>query len=131
MIIKYLKGMGCLVFLVILCGCQFGTSNGGLNGRVTLWHSWSAEEALILEEVLEQFQEIHPDVQIITTAFPYNQILTEFMVAGEEGLGPTLLLGTDNWISELADARDNPPYLSRVRGIRFVQSTQFGSDTLS
>jgi len=28
MIAKYLKGMGGLVLLLILCGCQFGTPNG-------------------------------------------------------------------------------------------------------
>jgi maltose-binding protein MalE len=93
-----------LVFLLSLYGCQLVPPDEGLNGRITLWHSWTAEEALILEETLDQFQEIHPDVQIITTAFPYNQILAEFIVAGEEGLGPTLLLGTDSWISDLADA---------------------------
>lgn len=103
MIAKYFKGIGCLILLLILCGCQFDTPDVGLNGRVTLWHSWTPDEALVLEKALDQFQEIHPNVQIITTAFPYDQILTEFMVAGKEGLGPSLLLGTDNWIGDLAD----------------------------
>ena len=79
MIAKYLKGMGCLVFFLILCSCQSNSPDGQLKGRVSLWHSWTPEEALILEEVLDQFKEIHPDVQIITTAFPYDQILPELM----------------------------------------------------
>jgi hypothetical protein len=50
MIAKYLKGIGTSIFLLILCGCQFGTPGGGLNGRVTLWHRWPPEDALILEQ---------------------------------------------------------------------------------
>lgn len=99
-----MKIFWCLIFLLLLCGCQLNPPDDDLNGRITLWHSWSPPEELILEETLAQFQEIHPNVQIINTAFPYNKILAEFMVAGKEGLGPTLILGTDNWISDLADA---------------------------
>jgi len=59
---------------------------------------------IVLEQALSQFQEIHPNVSIITTAFPDDQILTEFMVAAKEGLGPTLPLGVDSWVGDLADA---------------------------
>ena len=104
MIAKYSKGMGGLILLLILCGCQIGTPNDGLNGRITLWHSWPPADAFVLEQALSQFQEIHPNVEITTTAFPGDQIFTEFMAAGEEGLGPTLFLGIDSWVGDLADA---------------------------
>jgi len=93
-----------LIFLLLLSGCQSNAPNEGLNGRVTLWHSWSPGEAVVLEETLDQFEEIHPDVHISTVAFPYDQLLAEFILAGAEGLGPTLLLGADNWLGDLADA---------------------------
>jgi maltose-binding protein MalE len=92
------------MFFLMLSSCQRNASNEGLNGRVTIWHSWPSGEAVVLEETLDQFQEIHPDVHISTVAFPYDQLLAEFMLAGAEGLGPTLLLGTDSWLGDLVDA---------------------------
>ena len=93
----------CLIFLLVLSSCQLNTPDEGLNGRITIWHSWSPGETVILNETLTQFQEIHPQVHISTVAFPYDQLLDEFMTAGTEGLGPTLLFGTDSWIGDLAE----------------------------
>ena len=84
-----------LIFLLALSSCQLNSPDEGLNGRITIWHSWSPGETVILNETLTQFQEIHPNVHISTVAFPYDQLLDEFMTAGTEGLGPTLLLGTN------------------------------------
>ena len=92
-----------LIFLLVLSSCQLNPSDEGLNGRITIWHSWSPGEMGILNETLTQFQEIHPNVKISTVAFPYDQLLDEFMTAGTEGLGPTLLLGTDSWVGDLAE----------------------------
>ena len=93
-----------LIFILTMSSCQQGDAAEKLSGRVTLWHSWSPAEAQILGQALEEFQELHPDVQVITTAFPNDQIYSEFLVAGMEGLGPTLLLGLDSWVGDLADA---------------------------
>jgi len=93
-----------LILLLILSGCQQNSPDEDLNGRITLWHSWSPAEAVILDETLVQFQEIHPNVHISKVAFPYDQLFAEFMLAGKEGLGPTLFLGTDSWIGDLADS---------------------------
>lgn len=90
-----------LLLLLIMVGCRQAVSEDELNGRVTLWHSWSPAEATVLEEALAQFQEIHPDVLIITLSLPEDQILEEFLDAGHSGLGPGLLIGDDSWIGEL------------------------------
>jgi len=101
---RHLKIICLSVFLLIMSSCQLTPSTEELNGRVTLWHSWPPIEALILEQALAQFQEIHPNVQIITTAFPEEQIFSEFLISGKDGLGPTLLLGRDSWVGDLAEA---------------------------
>jgi arabinogalactan oligomer/maltooligosaccharide transport system substrate-binding protein len=106
-----------LIFLLVLSSCQLNAPDKGLNGRITIWHSWSTEETVILNETLTQFQEIHPNVHISSIAFPYDQILAEFMEAGKEGLGPTLIFGTDSWIGDLVDAgliRPLPPDLAKL-----------------
>ena len=104
MIGRRLKVTGLLLLLLATVSCQSNVADDELNGRVTLWHSWTAAEAEVLDEALSQFQEIHPKVQIITFALPQDQILKEFTAAGNDGLGPGLLIGTDSWIGELADS---------------------------
>ncbi len=92
------------LLLLGLSGCQSARSGDELSGRVTLWHRWPPEEAAVLEEALAEFQEIHPHAQIATVALPEDEILSEFIDAGNDGLGPGLLLADDDWIGDLAAA---------------------------
>lgn len=125
MLANQLKSVGCLIFLLVLCACQFESISVRLNGRITVWHSWTPEEALVLEQALDQFREIHPEVKITTTAIPHDQILAEFTVAGKEGLGPTLLLGNDSWIGDLADAGLISPLSSNLAALDLFNSRNF------
>ncbi|MCP4168662.1 MAG: extracellular solute-binding protein [Chloroflexi bacterium] len=118
-----------LLWLLLMGGCQATPGDDdALRGRVTLWHSWPPMEAAILEEALSEFQEIQKDVQVITVVLPEDELLEQFIEAGEDGFGPDLLLGDDSWIKELADAgliRANGPniYLASrldTRGVALV-----------
>lgn len=93
-----------LIVLVMLAGCSGEADDDELSGRVTLWHSWSESEAAILGDALAEFQELHPDVRVIPVALPEDHILEEFMTAGNDGLGPDVLIGTNSWIGELVNA---------------------------
>jgi len=89
--------------LLFIGGCQSNGQDEELKGRFTLWHSWSQNDAILLEEALKQFEEIHPQVRIITVAMSEGQMLQEFHRVGNDGLGPGLMIGDDAWISELAN----------------------------
>jgi arabinogalactan oligomer/maltooligosaccharide transport system substrate-binding protein len=93
-----------MFLLLVTFSCRSTVVDDELNGRITLWHSWSAAEAGVLDEALSEFQEIHPSVKIITFALPEDQILKEFAAAGKDGLGPGILIGSDSWIGELAES---------------------------
>jgi arabinogalactan oligomer/maltooligosaccharide transport system substrate-binding protein len=95
---------GIIFLLLILSGCQSSAGDDELEGRISLWHSYSPEEARVLQEALTQFEEIHPKVQIITIAMPEGQMLEQFYKVGNNGLGPGLMIGDDSWISDLADS---------------------------
>lgn len=117
MLVKQWKSIGYFVFLLVLSSCQLTSSNDQLSGRVTIWHTWTPEETLVLDQALAEFEEIHPNVHIVSVAFSYDQILAEFMEAGKEGLGPTLIFGTNSWIGDLVDAgliRPLPPDLAKL-----------------
>lgn len=96
--------IGWLLFmLLMLAGCQTDTADDELSGRVTLWHSWSESEATVLDEALAEFQELHPQARVIPVALPEDHILEEFITAGNDGLGPDILIGTSSWIGELVN----------------------------
>ena len=126
-----------LLFLMLLIvSCRESLPDDELNGRITLWHSWSAAEAAVLEEVLAQFQEIHPNVRIISIALPEDHILEEYIQSGDAGLGPGLLIGNDSWIGELVntglirpvsvDETNSALFNSRNRALTQYQDQVFG-----
>lgn len=125
-----------LLLLLTMASCQTTLPDDELSGRIILWHSWSSAEAAVLEEALAEFQEIHPGVHIVEFALPEEQILTEFYDAGNDGLGPGLLIGTDSWIGELANSGliqslssdGTPPALldSRNSALAQYEHQQFG-----
>lgn len=103
---RHLIPILCLLWaLPIIGACQpiSAESDQELRGRITLWHSWTGQEAAELGAVLAQFQEIHPNVQIVELALPEDQILAEFRAAAENGLAPGVMIGQDQWIRELVD----------------------------
>jgi arabinogalactan oligomer/maltooligosaccharide transport system substrate-binding protein len=124
------------VLVLMIVSCQAAASDDELSGRITLWHSWSAAEAVVLEEALAQFQELHPKVRVIPAALPADRILEEFIEAGNDGLGPALLIGADSWIGELVNTglirplvpfgAENTLFNSRNRALTQYQDQVFG-----
>ena len=98
-----------MIFLALLClaliGCQSTPENlGALSGRIILWHSWTPEETLVLDQALADFQEINPQVTVISLVLPPNELLERFSQSAQDGLGPDLMLGSKDWIGSLATA---------------------------
>lgn len=93
-----------LIIFLLFAGCQIASPEDEVGGRITLWHSWPEEDAVVLDEALAQFEEIYPNVRIASVALPRDQLLDEFYEAGNDGLGPAVLIGNDSWIGELASA---------------------------
>lgn len=90
-----------LMLMLLLVSCQTNSGKNDLKGRLIVWHSWSPAEVVELEAAFEQFEEIHPDVQIVSVSLPEDQFLEELVKAGQAGLGPSLLSakmsGLANW----------------------------------
>ena len=96
--------IGSLLLLLLICiGCQADVADDELNGRITLWHSWSPSEFVILNAALEEFQELHPEVRITAVSLPEEQLLESLYDAGNDGLGPDLFLGQDRWLGDLVE----------------------------
>ncbi|MCA9950494.1 MAG: extracellular solute-binding protein [Anaerolineales bacterium] len=94
-----------LILLFWLIGCQTSTTNDNtLNGRITVWHKRQPPESLVLETALNTFQEANPQVEIVSVYIPPDQFLDEFKDSAKDGLAPDLIIGSEAWLPELAEA---------------------------
>lgn len=94
-----------LLLSLVLAACRAVQDNDDeLSGTVILWHGWSPRDTRLLEEVLDDYEEIHPGVSIVEVAVPAEELNSRYQGAAAEGLGPDLLLGNSNSIRELANS---------------------------
>ena len=70
---------------------------------VTVWHSWSDSEVVVLEDVLQAFQKVYPDVYFDVLYVPFDDLLRTFQAAAYRGAGPSILLAPAEWGPQLYD----------------------------
>lgn len=87
-----------------LVGCQANEAdNGQLHGRILLWHSWSEADTAVLGQMLQEFERINPNVTVIIAAIPAEELRARYEATVPQGLGPNLLIGSADWIPDLAE----------------------------
>jgi len=86
------------------CGSQQPAPEAALEGRILLWHDWDEAQAQVLDRLIREFTIIHPRVTIIQSAIPQDELLERFRTRANLGLGPDLLIGSSDWVAELAEA---------------------------
>ena len=64
---------------------------------VTIWHSWSPAETQTLEDVIQSFQNIYPNIKFVLTYVPLDELQGNYERAAYLGNGPSLLLGPADW----------------------------------
>jgi len=70
---------------------------------VSIWHSWSDAEVVILEDVLQAFQKVYPQVYFDVLYIPFDDLLRTFQAAAYRGAGPSILLAPAEWGPQLYD----------------------------
>ncbi|MFN2232667.1 MAG: hypothetical protein ACK2U1_00460 [Anaerolineales bacterium] len=70
-----------ILLLLLLAGCQSDQDTGALRSSVTLWHSWAPSEAAVLDKAITQFEELHPEVDVIVVSLPDDEVLDVFLDA--------------------------------------------------
>lgn len=68
------------------CGLRLG--DGAENGRILLWHTWQGAGAQLLEELILEYNELHPEVSIIAVPVSPHSIVARFQDRSASGLGP-------------------------------------------
>ena len=88
--------------------------------RLLVWHDWPEAEASILTELLDSYQDLDPDLELIVEHVPSEEIEARFATEVRSGFGPDVLIGADAaLLSELVDD-------GAVRGISSTQTERYG-----
>lgn len=125
---KYLAAKLALLMVSLwLVSCQAASATSSLDsGKILLWHGWPETEAVALNGIIARFNEVYPNLNVISQAVPANSLRQQYEQAASLGLGPDVLIGPGEWLTPLADqeiVRDLLPfapqtddYLSRAVG---------------
>ncbi len=100
-------GAGFLIVLLILLllGCNSDTQADDVqDGRILLWHTWSGTDEEALNELLANFNEVYPQIQVISISYTPDDLRAAFVEAASRGLGPDIIIGAQLWTPELVDA---------------------------
>ena len=93
-----------LITMFYLVACSNSSPSGAVTGEILLWHDWSGADAELLNELVNKFSTIHPEMTVVTQSFPADTLQEKFMHSVTSGLGPDLLIGQAAWAQEFADA---------------------------
>lgn len=96
--------------LLLLCvslpllACRPAPADVVRGGAILLWHGWDEEETAVLHNILDQFADVHPEITVIAEAVAANELEARYKEAASSGLGPDLVIGSSDWVAELAQA---------------------------
>ncbi len=99
------EGILLIVLLVLMVGCSGDApTDADQEGRVLLWHTWGGADEEALNELLDNFNDVYPEIQVISISYSPDGLKDSFVEAATRGLGPDIVIGLQLWTPDLADA---------------------------
>ncbi len=76
-----------------------------LAGNVLIWHTFADDDADALNRVITAYEKLNPGINVhqLSTS-TREELLEQYLVAVNSGLGPDLILGDSEWITSLAES---------------------------
>lgn len=115
-----------LIIILILVACSppvapTSRPQTQRGGSIALWHFWDGEEEQVLNELLDRFATIYPNVNVLELSIPIadssmppdEQLFEQFLYYARQGLGPDIIIIPAQWERELIDShliQDLTPY---------------------
>jgi arabinogalactan oligomer/maltooligosaccharide transport system substrate-binding protein len=94
-----------LLLLLLLGGCGGAASFlEAPEPHILFWHDWSGSDATLLNQLLNNFAQLRPDLDVVDTELAASTLESEFVVRFGEGLEPDLLLTNAATAQELIAA---------------------------
>ncbi len=100
-----------VLLLVLLTACSQSFLTGEteqlerLQGSLLVWHPFEGENAKIFTDFLDEFAQVHPEIQLLSEYIPQNELSTRFIKQAKAGLGPTMVIDFSRQIPDMARAK--------------------------
>ena len=85
-----------LAIALLLSGClnTVPEAKERVRGRLLIWHPFEGKEAETLNNMLDQYRELYPQIKVISEFFPEKIISEQFRQKSQSGLGPDLMISS-------------------------------------
>src|SRR4051812_34687016 len=97
------------IALLLFASCSLSANRAtdqSLRGRMLLWHALPRSEADALNQVVNSFAELNPNVSVKVQVFSDSvELQDDFINAATNGLGPDLILAPSSWVPPLAGSQ--------------------------
>ncbi|GJM40207.1 MAG: hypothetical protein DHS20C20_04890 [Ardenticatenaceae bacterium] len=98
-----------------------------MQGRILFWHDWDGEDTAVLNELIDGFHALHPEVRVVTIAVPSGMLRQRYEETASLGLGPDLLILSDADVRPFADTNLIRPLLDEEINAEKFLSTALDS----
>jgi multiple sugar transport system substrate-binding protein len=94
--------VGAGVAALVLSGCG-GSDDASGDGpvEVTVWHYWDGTNADAFDDLADQYNESHPDVEIKTSMVPNADFLTKLRTSASSHTLPDIAIGDLVWVPQI------------------------------
>jgi ABC-type glycerol-3-phosphate transport system substrate-binding protein len=87
--------------LLVSAACGGGDDGGGVV-KVTFWHAMGGPLGRVLTSLIDEFNETHPDIEIVSVSMGrYTALSQKIMAAVAAGKPPVIAQAYENWTIEL------------------------------
>jgi maltose-binding protein MalE len=98
-----------LAVVLTACGQNLGEPSrdrlGELQGKLSLWHPFERENAQIFDSFLNNFLQLHPEIDLVSESIPPSQIMGRFTQQQNAGLGPGAMVAFARHIPEMVEKK--------------------------
>ncbi|ACK72208.1 extracellular solute-binding protein family 1 [Gloeothece citriformis PCC 7424] len=95
-----------ILLIFLLTACSLDSLNQILNqqGELLIWYSFQGKIAEIIKDSFGEFQQLNPEIQILSEYLPQNQLKSQFIKQAKDGLGATIIIDFSQQMLDLVKA---------------------------
>jgi multiple sugar transport system substrate-binding protein len=114
-----------LTGLSFICAACVAAGCGSKDSRTVL-HFWAlGREGEVVQELLPEFERLHPDIRVEVEQLPWNAAHEKLLTAVAGDSMPDLCEIGNSWIPEFAALRSLAPLQRRVAGSRAIDAADY------
>ncbi len=93
-----------LAVLLAACSQDLSEQPGQFQGSLLIWHPFQGELVKLVTLSFQDFQQLNPDVDLVSEYIPQNELSSRFIKQAKDGLGASTIIDLARTIPELVKA---------------------------